>query len=51
MVVKITSEELNRKLKLERIEVCMNCKKFLNCENVGKFVECADFVEVEDEVE
>ena len=25
------------------------CKKFLNCENIGKFEECADFVEVENE--
>ena len=46
MIVKITNEELNRKLKSERIEVCENCKKFSNCENVGKFEECADFVEI-----
>jgi len=47
---KMSREELERKLKMERVEVCLNCKKFLNCENVGKFEECGDFVEVEDEV-
>jgi len=36
------------KLKRKRIEVCMNCKKFLNCENIDEFEECGDFVEVED---
>ena len=51
MLIIMTSEELNRKLKRERIEVCSNCKKFLNCENIGKFEECGDFVEVEDEIE
>jgi len=37
------SEELDRKLKREKVEVC------LKCESVGRFVECEEFVEVEDE--
>jgi len=37
-------------MQLERVEVCLNCKKFLNCENICKFEECVDFKEVEDEV-
>jgi hypothetical protein len=37
----MTSDELDRKMKLERFEVC------LNCENIGKFDECEDFVEDE----
>ena len=49
MVVKLEDEELNRKLKRERIEVCFGCKRFLNCENIGKFEECADFEESETE--
>jgi len=43
------SEELERKLKLERVETCLNCKKFVSCNDIGKFVECVDFEEVEGE--
>jgi len=39
-------ENLAHKLKRERVEVCLHCKKFLKCDNIGKFVECADFEEV-----
>ena len=39
MVVKLEDEELNRKLKRERVEVCFSCKRFLNCEDIGKFEE------------
>ena len=42
-------EVLERKLKRERVEACLNCKKFVECNEVGKFEECADFEEVEDE--
>ena len=42
-------EELDRKLKIERVEVCLNCKLFTDCENIGRFVECEDFSEVENE--
>jgi len=37
------------KLERERIEVCMNCKRLLKCENVGKLEDCKEFVEVEKE--
>lgn len=49
MMSKMKSGRLDRKLKLERIEVCLNCKNFLNCESIGKFEECEEFVEVEGE--
>ena len=48
-MTKMKSEELDRKLKRERVEVCLNCKNFLKCEEIGKFEECADFEEVKDE--
>jgi hypothetical protein len=37
------------KLKRERVTVCLNCKKFVKCEDIGKFEGCVDFVEVEGE--
>jgi len=40
---------LKRKLKRECVEACLNCKKFVDCDDIGKFVECVDF-EVEGEV-
>ncbi len=43
-------EELEKKLKRERIEVCLNCEKFLNCEEIGQYEVCGKFVEVEGEV-
>ena len=49
MMTKMKGGELERKLKRERVEVCLNCKNFLKCEDIGKFEECADFDEVEDE--
>jgi len=42
-------EELQKKLKIEHVEVCLNCKRFVSCEDIGKYVECADFEEVDDE--
>ena len=39
-------EELERKLKRERVEACLNCKKFLKCDIIGRFEECVDFEEV-----
>lgn len=50
MMIKMTSDELERKLKRERVEVCINCKNFVECDNIGKFEECVDFGEVEDNV-
>jgi hypothetical protein len=40
----------DRKSKRERVEACLNCKKFVKCDDVGKFEECVDFEEVEGEV-
>ena len=43
------NEVLERKLKRERVEACLNCKKLVECGDIGKFVECVDFEEVEGE--
>jgi len=43
------NEDLERKLKRERVEACLNCKKFVDCNHIGKFEECSDFKEVEGE--
>lgn len=40
-------EDLERKMKLERVEACLNCKVFTECVNIGRFVECEEFVEVD----
>jgi hypothetical protein len=42
-------ESLEHKLKRERVEACLNCKKFVECNDIGKFVECVGFDEVEGE--
>ena len=47
--LKMNKKELERKLKREIIEVCLNCAKLTNCDDIGKFVECSDFEEVEDD--
>jgi hypothetical protein len=44
----MTNEDLQRKLKRERTQICLNCKHFVECDEVGKFEECANFVGVED---
>lgn len=43
-------EGLARKLKREHVEACLNCKKFVKCEDIGKYVECADFEELDDRI-
>ena len=45
------NKEVEKKLKRERIEICLNCEKFVDCDNIGKFepCHCPDFVEVEGE--
>ena len=43
----MNSIDLERKLKTEHVEVCLNCKLFIDCENIGRFEECEDFLEVE----
>jgi hypothetical protein len=37
---------LERKLKIERVEICLNCRLFTDCNNIGQLVECEEFVEV-----
>ena len=44
-----SSEDLERKLKTERVEACLNCQRFTKCDDIGQFVECAEFMEVEAE--
>jgi hypothetical protein len=39
-------KDLAHKLKRERVEACMNCKKFAKCKDIGRFEECVDFEEV-----
>jgi hypothetical protein len=39
-------ESLEHKLKRERVSVCLNCRKFVKCDDIGKFEECVDFEEV-----
>jgi len=41
------NKDLERKLKIERVETCLNCKRFIDCDDIGRFEECADFMEVE----
>jgi hypothetical protein len=41
------NKELERKLKRERVEACLNCKKFAKCNDIGKFEECGDYSEVD----
>ncbi len=48
-MIKMKDEELKRKLKRERVEICLNCKHFVECNCIGKFEDCVDFVEVENE--
>ncbi len=43
------NEQLERKLKRERVEACLNCKKFVECDDVGKFEGRVDFEEVKGE--
>jgi hypothetical protein len=45
MMIQYMKESLAHKLKRERVEVCLHCKKFVRCDNIGKFVECASFEE------
>jgi hypothetical protein len=42
-------KDLEKKLKRERIEICLNCRKFVECNNIGEFEECSEFHEVKDE--
>jgi hypothetical protein len=42
----MNDKELERKLKTERVEACLNCKLFIDCNNIGRLVECEEFIEV-----
>jgi hypothetical protein len=46
-VIQYMKESLAHKLRRERVEACLNCKKFVKCDSIGKFEECVDFQEVE----
>lgn len=48
-MIKMTDEQMERKLKRESVEVCLNCKRFVNCQDVGKPVECDDCLEIKNE--
>lgn len=47
MMIQYMKESVARKLKRERVTVCLNCRKLVKCDNIGKFEECVDFEEVE----
>ena len=49
MMTKMAGKMLDRKLKRERVEACLNCKKFVECDEIGKFEECVDFNEIRTE--
>jgi hypothetical protein len=38
---------LEKKLKIERVVICLNCQLFTDCDLYGRFEECERFVEVE----
>jgi hypothetical protein len=40
---------LSHKLKREIVIVCLNCRRFVKCDNIGRYEECVDFEEVEGE--
>jgi hypothetical protein len=49
-MIKMEKKQLARKLRREQIEICLNCEKMAKCKHIGEYVECADFVELKDEV-
>lgn len=44
-----TEKSLEQKLKRERVVVCLNCQRFVRCDNIGKYEECVDFKEIKGE--
>ena len=42
-------EDIDGKLKTQRVESCLNCGLFIDCENIGMIDECEDSFEVESE--
>lgn len=51
MMSKTTNKDLEKKMKIERIEMCLNCERMVKCCNIGKFEECADFEETNEPLE
>jgi hypothetical protein len=49
LMIQYMKESLAHKLKRERVEACLNCKRFAKCDGIGRFVECVDFEEIEGE--
>ena len=43
---RLSKKDLERKLKIERVEICLNCERFVDCETIGQFAECEDCSEV-----
>ena len=42
-------EDLERKLKRERVQICLNCKHFVGCDEIGQNEVCGHFSEVADD--
>jgi hypothetical protein len=42
-----SNKDVERKLKVEHVEACLNCQLFTDCDDIGRFEECEKFVEVE----
>ena len=45
----LSCEELSRKLKRERNETCLNCKRYVVCNEIAQHEICDHFEEVENE--
>jgi hypothetical protein len=43
----LSCENLSGKLKRERVEACLNCKRFVVCNEIGQYEECDHFEEIE----
>lgn len=49
MMNRLSNEKLKRKLRRERVELCMNCERFVNCQDVGELEQCEKFLEIKNE--
>ena len=49
LIAEYSCEDLLRKLKRERVEACLNCKKFVVCNEIGENAFCDHFEEVKGE--
>jgi hypothetical protein len=43
----MNNKEIDRKLKTNRVETCLNCVLFTNCEKIGMLDDCEDGFEVD----